>query len=454
MTEMLGYQIRNPFLWEKEIRAVPLAFGVLRPPAELASFRVSVRPPPPPSVPLLTPASAKKLSDVVVVVVESLRRDMVVQDIMPRLSSFAREAWTFDHAITAGNVTHYSWYGLMCGAYPLFFEDAKHSATQDGSLALRMFRQLGYRIQLFATPDTAYQNLESVVFGSRAKLLDSKFHPSERVPAERDRIVVNEVSRALKQEKAGANLYIVALDSTHFDYAWGSGFQPPFHPFATDTAITRDYEHDTRSRIALFNRYKNAVAWMDSLLGQILDALQETGRMGDTILVITGDHGEAFWEHGSGTHGSDLGAEQVEVGFAMRLPGEQPRHFDAVISLMDVMPTVLASLGVDSTQVLAGIPVQARARDSSPMIASRTALTFQGWNSQAFRFALTTDNQRVLLELNRPNPLNANRLSFKDVTPIHGDGVIDTYDRGSPDAYHDMIRGLPQLMDSLPFLSF
>jgi hypothetical protein len=455
IVETAGYRVRNPYLWEREIKSVPLAFAIVRPPAELASFQVAVKKPDTARRRMLAaevgPLPAKP--DVFVVVVESLRKDIVTTEVMPRFRDFSDQAWTFEHAVTTGNVTHFSWYGLFTGGYPLLFNQIKKTPEEQGSVPLATLRRLGYRIRLFATPDTAYQNLESLVFGPGGSLLSTKFHPPEHLPAERDRVVVDELSRVLATEPHGGTVYVMALDSTHYDYAWGAGFKPPFEPFADGASIARNYEVDVAARAALFNRYKGSAAWMDTLLGRFFDALRASGRMDDSIVVVTGDHGEAFWEHGSGTHGSDLGAEQLDVGFALRLPGRAPRHFDGVFSLLDVMPTVFSELGVDSSAWLAGVPVQRRlGKAATDPLAPRAALTFQGWNSQAFRFAMTEEDRRIILELDRADPLEARRLIVKDVADAESDSVAFGESPEAPSVYRQLVHDLPGIVENLPFL--
>jgi uncharacterized protein len=452
--EVVGSRTRNPFLWEREVRSVPLAFSLMRPPAELATVRVAVARPP------LADQRARAAEvrpldekpDVFIVVIESLRKDVVTPETMPRLSDFARGSWTFEHALTTGNVTHYSWYGLFCGQFPLFFDLIKPMPGEHGSIPLTVLRKLGYRIVLFATPDTEYQNLESVVFGPGGALFDEKHHPSLATPADRDRVVIDELDRRLASTPRGGHVYLVALDSSHFDYQWGADFRPPFVPFAKDASIARSYRVGTPAHRELVNRYRDAAAWVDSLLGQFFDTLKATGRQDRSIVVLTGDHGEAFWEHGVGTHGSDLAAEQLEVGFALRLPGEAPRHFDSVFSLMDVTPTILAQLGVDTSGLLSGVPVQRRRTTPDGPLAPRSALTFQGWNSREFRFALTSERHRVLLALDNENPTRAQALIVRDVVDLGDHSLVDVEDHAVAGAYRGVVRDLPTILDSLPFL--
>lgn len=473
VVEMTSLRVRNPFLWEREVRSVPLAFSIVRPQAELASFRVAPRRPPPAQargadaarLPAVPPAARP---DVFLVIVESLRKDAVTPEGMPNLSALAARSWTFEHAVTTGNVTHYSWYGLLCAEPPVFFEAIKAAPEEQGSVPLAALRRLGYRVELYATPDTGYQGLDSLVFGPGGALLDRKFHPAARLPADRDQAVIEEVARTLSSRPPGGTVYLLALDSTHFDYSWGRGFRPPFTPYATDASIARNYQVDARARQALVNRYRSSAAWVDGLLGRLLDALRETGRLEGSYVIVTGDHGEAFWEHGTGTHGTALDREQIEVGFAMHLPGRAPRHFDGVVSLLDVLPTLLHDLGFDAagTTAFQGVPLQTRYPPGSPPsdgtahpdpgpgpLAPRAALTFRGWNERTCRFALTTGDERVLFELDRPDPLEARRLSLQGVTDLEDVSLVDGDGRDATGAYERVLREIPALMDELTFLA-
>ncbi len=78
---------------------------------------------------------------------------------------------------------------------------------------------------------------------------------------------------------------------------------------------TRDLEH-------LLALYDGEIAYVDTHVGRILDALQRTGLYDETIIVVTSDHGEEFMEHGSlEGHQWTLYDEVVMVPLIVRLPG-------------------------------------------------------------------------------------------------------------------------------------
>lgn len=433
LLELLAFHVRDPFRWEKEVASIPLAFSVVRPEAELASFRVSLRPPRQAAVPTALSVPERR-PDIFIVVIESLRGDVLTPTIMPNLARFAAEGITFHRAITSGNVTHYSWFGLFSGEAPIHFDAAKAAAVHPGAQPIALLRRAGWRVRLWATPDTGYQSLESIVFGDRGSLLDSKFHPTDPKPAQRDHKVVSALTGHLRKARPGGEMHVVALDSTHFEYDWGTSFSPPFTPYAQSVSMVTNYHSDPMARRELINRYHNSARWMDSLLAGLFSTLESTGRMKDSIIVITGDHGEAFWENGAATHGANLGREQLDVAFALRLPGVAAERRAEVFSLMDVMPTVLQAAGVQ------------------PPVPLRPALTFQGWNERAFRFAVTLPDRRAHFALNAADPRKAGRLTLLDVTSLDDRSLVRESD--DPAAYADFLRNLPAFIDAMPFLEF
>ena len=73
----------------------------------------------------------------------------------------------------------------------------------------------------------------------------------------------------------------------------------------------RDLEH-------LLALYDGGISWIDSEVGRVLDALEELGLTEDTLVVITSDHGEEFFEHERKTHRKQLYRESVHVPLLLR----------------------------------------------------------------------------------------------------------------------------------------
>jgi arylsulfatase A-like enzyme len=94
------------------------------------------------------------------------------------------------------------------------------------------------------------------------------------------------------------------------------------------------------------DRYDSEVAFVDRGIGRVLDAIDQLGLTGTTIVAITADHGEEFGEHGIRFHAHSLYNQVVGIPLIVRAPGCRPRVIDAPVSLIDLAPTLLELAGV------------------------------------------------------------------------------------------------------------
>jgi len=105
--------------------------------------------------------------------------------------------------------------------------------------------------------------------------------------------------------------------------------------------------HDYGVRGVHLNRYLNALHASDAIVGELAAALQNMGLADRTLLVITGDHGEAFGEHGQLIHGGTVYNEEVQVPLLIVNPRLFPHQvtINDVVRQIDIAPTLLALLG-------------------------------------------------------------------------------------------------------------
>jgi arylsulfatase A-like enzyme len=101
--------------------------------------------------------------------------------------------------------------------------------------------------------------------------------------------------------------------------------------------------------------YEAAIRFNDRAIGRLRRRLAERGLERDTLLVVTADHGEAFGEHGQTGHGRSVHDEEVRVPLILHWPGRLEHVVDdAPVSLVDVMPTLLAACGVEPAAGMQG----------------------------------------------------------------------------------------------------
>jgi arylsulfatase A-like enzyme len=98
---------------------------------------------------------------------------------------------------------------------------------------------------------------------------------------------------------------------------------------------------------SLTEQYDTAARYTLDRVAEILRLLEHRGVYRDALIVLTSDHGDELFEHGSFGHGVTLHREVLQVPLYVKRPGiADGRRFEMPVALVDVMPTVLDLLGL------------------------------------------------------------------------------------------------------------
>jgi arylsulfatase len=138
----------------------------------------------------------------------------------------------------------------------------------------------------------------------------------------------------------------------------------------------RPTETDLRQIVALYDGNLRAA---DNAVGMVIEALQRRPRWRQTVVLITADHGEAFFEHGMMVHSSTVYGEMLHVPFILRVPRPpRPDGVDTVglVSLADIVPTLLGTARLEPDSLTEGTDLL-RASDQNSL-AGRYILTRNG----------------------------------------------------------------------------
>ena len=125
-------------------------------------------------------------------------------------------------------------------------------------------------------------------------------------------------------------------------------FLEPHNPYAPPEPFADRYRGDTRHE-TLIAAYDGNLAYVDTVVGEVLSALERLGLVENSVIVLMSDHGEAFGEHGRFYHADTVYQETARVPLAVRLPsacGAKPESRSEIIPIVDLMPTMLDLLGV------------------------------------------------------------------------------------------------------------
>jgi arylsulfatase A-like enzyme len=145
---------------------------------------------------------------------------------------------------------------------------------------------------------------------------------------------------------------------------------PPFDTRFCDPAysgpITGDQVSSPKSLVVpgmapadlehLIALYDGEIAWTDTQVQRLLDYLDAQGLRDDTLVVLTSDHGEEFFEHGQKTHRVQLHPESLRVPLVLRWPARiRPgTHVAGNASLVDIVPTLCELLDLPVPRDVSG----------------------------------------------------------------------------------------------------
>jgi lipoteichoic acid synthase len=171
-----------------------------------------------------------------------------------------------------------------------------------------------------------------------------------------------------------------------------------------------------------FNRYLNALRHDDRVIAKLFRFLQERGLDRSTLMIVVGDHGEAFGRHGHYVHGTDVYEENVHIPLlliqANRYHGER---FPQVGGIVDIAPTILDLLGIDPPGPWQGRSLWSATRTGRAYFAAWFSNFRLGYREGDRKFIYdVADNRFEVYDLRRDPHETADRAAEEPATVAAG----------------------------------
>jgi len=297
--------------------------------------------------------------NVVLVSIDTLRADHVScygydRDTTPNIDALAADSVLFEHAITPAPWTLPAHASLFTGLLPFqhgvqnFYQKLSAEAlTLAEELRARSFLTLGVASFEYLFPDYGLvQGFDEYFF---------------RYPLRAEKIVERALDMLDRHRGKRFFMFLHFFDP-HDPYNPPAPYNTMFCPFGEKGCLKKEHkspikaflsgrrrpkESDMEAAIAL---YDGEIRFVDEQLSFLFERLKELDLWDNTMIVITSDHGEEFWDHGSLSHGFRLYEEQVRVPLVVKLPyiRNAGAKVERQVGLIDVAPTILAELGIEA----------------------------------------------------------------------------------------------------------
>ena len=291
------------------------------------------------------PAEVKSAPNVVFITIDTLRADHLgcygdKQIHTPNIDALASEGVRFERAYTPVPVTLPAHTVIFTGTYPMLsgmhdFSGNKLNPSQP-TLA-SVLKEHGY-----AT---------GAVIGSA--VLDSRFGLNQGFDFYYDHFDFNRLQESNLEEmkRPGGAVADAALDWLGKNYRnkfflWMHLYDPHY-PYRPPAPYNEQYKD---------RPYDGEIAFADAQVGRLITFLKAKGIYRNTLIVLVGDHGESLGEHSEKTHGFFIYNATLHVPAILRLPGlPRARLVPEIVSLADLMPTVLHALKIEVSSQVQGI---------------------------------------------------------------------------------------------------
>ncbi len=276
---------------------------------------------------------------------------------MPFLYRFASEkGFLLKKHYTTGNNTPGSLYGMLTGLAPYYFEPLRQNHFRN--IPLEVLKKAGYRQSVYYNSPKNYEYIyEHILQRTEGEFVRASGTQQDDY-APRDRWLFDRYIEDLRSDKGSKRFDYMLVNVTHFNYFYPPEYRKYTPDFRSDfTIISGPQKGFMKDKEGLMNRYKNAVYYADSLFKKLLTEMESMGRLKNTIIVISGDHGEEFWEHGSFGHTWGLNDIQINPAALIYFPGIDSDDIKyKYTSHQDFLPTVFDIIGadVDSSSFMTG----------------------------------------------------------------------------------------------------
>ena len=350
----------------------------------------------------------QKGPNIVVIMLESLSPEHIhyygyERNITPNLDWFFENGIAFENAYSSATHTEYAQTAFLSSRYPLkskirdtFNEEYPREFIWD------ILKKYNYTTGYITSQDDRWLNLENYWKKDNLDLYWTGLNDNESKNTyfgfmSDDKKALQIADSFINSSTKPFFLY-VNFQSTHYPYDYPkeySIFKPDKLSLRTFYTFVAKNDNQT-----IINRYDNSIYYADEQIGKLKKILEDKDILNNTIVVIIADHGEMINEqHGYRFHGSSIYEGNIKIPLAIFLPGQKSQLIKERVKSIDVVPTLLDTLSLNSSNLFQG---EIMKKDSEIFIMAQT---------QNFMIGIIKNNIKYIVNLNTGEPDEAYNLS-------------------------------------------
>jgi arylsulfatase A-like enzyme/Flp pilus assembly protein TadD len=253
----------------------------------------------------------------------------------PQIDALASKGALFVRAFAHNPMTLPSHTNILSGVTPLYHgvhENSKAILGKDFVTLAEYLKEKGYSTGGFIASPTLDSrfglNQGFDVYDESYPSKTSPFYPPARIASD----VLQSAMGWLDKQNSPWFLFVHLWD--------------PHDPYSPPQPFNETFKKDL---------YSGEVAYVDSELGKLFGYLENKELMKNTLVVLTGDHGESLGEHGELTHGYFAYNSTLWVPLIIAAPGIAAARIGDYVCHIDIYPTICDVLGLEKPSFLQGL---------------------------------------------------------------------------------------------------
>jgi len=326
--------------------------------------------------------------NVLLISIDSLRADRLgcygnPRDTSPRIDALARRGVLFTNAWSTTSWTLPAHVSLLSGR-SLLGHGVREARMIPASVPMlaEVMRSMGYQTAAFVSAPWLSSRFG---FDRGFDLYDDFSVPFTPDRESRMRaqatlsapLLAPAIEKWLRQTAKPPFFLFLHYFDVHYDYSPPAPYDSMFDPSYDGPITGKRFHADPRIRPGMAKRdldhllalYDGEIRFTDDHIGRVLDLMQELGFLESTFIVLTADHGDEFFEHGGKGHHRTLYEEVLRVPLILSWPGRLAEGLmvEEPVSIVDVLPTILATLGQAPPKGAEGISLIPAATGRRPL---------------------------------------------------------------------------------------
>ena len=279
--------------------------------------------------------------DIFIFMFDAARASILSPEVSPHIQALSKDALVFESHYSGGDATRFGIFSFFYGLNATYWFNFLHAGKEP--LLFEALKAKGYNIQIISSTSTQWPEFRQSVYCGVQEHIQDDF---QGVPFEKDRQSTDAFIRWIEDVDTQKPLFsFVFLDAPH-GYSYPASFDK-FKPNIGGDGANYIAANKTQAQ-AFKNSYKNAVAYDDSLLGEMITAIKKRHLYHDSVLIFSSDHGEEFYEYGFLGHNSSFSKAQTNAPLIFKLPTNTHKTITKMTSHLDMPATLLTLLGCEN----------------------------------------------------------------------------------------------------------